>query len=155
SGGAPLSSEIEEFLRVTSCAFVLQGYGMTETCGLAILGYPDGMCMLGAVDSAFVYTDLRLEEVPDMGYDPLADPPRGEICLRGKTSFVGYYKNPELNEVMKDGWFHTGGISVEPKTFEEQADLLTATLKKRRDGMLKLYEEGIHSHYKNLIVNKR
>ncbi|GKC27012.1 long chain acyl-CoA synthetase 1-like protein [Tanacetum coccineum] len=104
SGGAPLSSEIEEFLRVTSCAFVLQGYGMTETCGLATLGYPDEMCMLGAVDSAFVYTDLRLEEVPDMGYDPLADPPRSEICLRGKTSFVGYYKNPELtNEVMKDG----------------------------------------------------
>lgn len=27
SGGAPLSSEVEEFLRVTSCAFVLQGYG--------------------------------------------------------------------------------------------------------------------------------
>lgn len=27
SGGAPLSSEVEEFLRVTSCAFVTQGYG--------------------------------------------------------------------------------------------------------------------------------
>jgi len=27
SGGAPLSSEVEEFLRVTSCAFVCQGYG--------------------------------------------------------------------------------------------------------------------------------
>ncbi|GJT00747.1 long chain acyl-CoA synthetase 1 [Tanacetum coccineum] len=84
SGGAPLSSEIEEFLRVTSCAFVLQGYGMTETCGLATLRYPDKMCMLGAVGSAFVYTDLHLEEVPDMGYDPLADPPRGEICDIGE-----------------------------------------------------------------------
>lgn len=27
SGGAPLSSEIEEFLRVTCCCFVVQGYG--------------------------------------------------------------------------------------------------------------------------------
>lgn len=27
AGGAPLSSEVEEFLRVTSCAFVCQGYG--------------------------------------------------------------------------------------------------------------------------------
>ena len=27
SGAAALSSEIEEFLRVTSCAFVVQGYG--------------------------------------------------------------------------------------------------------------------------------
>lgn len=111
SGGAPLSREVEEFLRVTSCAFVLQGYGMTETCGLATLGFPDEMSMLGAVGSAFVYTDLRLEGVPEMGYDPLADPPRGEICLRGKTTFAGYYKNPELtNEVIKDGWFHTGDI---------------------------------------------
>ncbi|PWA51366.1 AMP-binding, conserved site-containing protein [Artemisia annua] len=49
--------------------------GMTETGGLATLGYPDEMCMLGAVGSAFVYTDLRLEEVPDMDCDPLADPP--------------------------------------------------------------------------------
>lgn len=27
SGGAPLSSELEEFLRVTSCSYVVQGYG--------------------------------------------------------------------------------------------------------------------------------
>nr|GFD10502.1 long chain acyl-CoA synthetase 1-like [Tanacetum cinerariifolium] len=30
SGGAPLSIEIEEFLRVTSCAFVCQGYGKSS-----------------------------------------------------------------------------------------------------------------------------
>lgn len=270
SGGAPLSREVEEFLRVTSCAFVLQGYGMTETCGLATLGFPDEMCMLGGVGSPFVYTDLRLEEVPEMGYDPLADPPRGEICLRGKTSFAGYYKNPDLtNEVIKDGWFHTGdigemqpngvlviidrkkhliklsqgeyialeylekvygitpivediwvygdsfksslvavvvpnkenaekwahqnghkgswselcklrelqdyilselkstalrnklrgfehikGLIVEPRTFEEENDLLTATLKKRRDKLMNRYKVGIDNLYKNLTVKK-
>ncbi|KAM7521389.1 hypothetical protein LguiA_011291 [Lonicera macranthoides] len=111
SGGAPLSSEVEEFLRVTSCAFVLQGYGLTETCGLTTIGFPDEMSMLGTVGSAFVYSELRLEEVPEMGYNPLADPPRGEICVRGKTTFAGYYKNPELTrETMIDGWFHTGDI---------------------------------------------
>lgn len=111
SGSAPLSNEIEEFMRVTSCAFVVQGYGLTETCGLASLGFPDEMCMIGTVGSAFVYSELRLEEVPDMGYNPLADPPRGEICVRAKSKFAGYYKNQELtNESMKDGWFHTGDI---------------------------------------------
>ncbi|CAH1447542.1 unnamed protein product [Lactuca virosa] len=271
SGGAPLSREVEEFLRVTSCAFVLQGYGMTETCGLATLGFPDEMSMLGAVGSPFVYTDMRLEEVPEMDYDPLADPPRGEICLRGKTSFAGYYKNPELtNEVMQDGWFHTGdigemqpngvlviidrkkhliklsqgeyialeylekvygitpivediwvygdsfkssliavvvpnkeqaekwalqngfkvswselcklrqlqdyiiselkstaqrnklrgfehikGIITEERTFEEEKDLLTATLKKRRDKLMNRYKVGIDDLYKSFTVNKR
>nr|XP_043618685.1 long chain acyl-CoA synthetase 1-like [Erigeron canadensis] len=111
SGGAPLSPEVEEFLRVTSCAFVLQGYGLTETCGLAAVGVPDEISMIGTVGPPFLYTELRLEEVPEMGYDPLADPPRGEICVRGKTPFAGYYKNPELtSEVMKDGWFRTGDI---------------------------------------------
>lgn len=27
SGGAPLSTEVEEFMRVTGCAFFTQGYG--------------------------------------------------------------------------------------------------------------------------------
>ncbi|KAL6968665.1 Long-chain-fatty-acid--CoA ligase 2 (Long-chain acyl-CoA synthetase 2) (Fatty acid activator 2) [Sarracenia purpurea var. burkii] len=111
SGSAPISSEVEEFLRVTSCAFVLQGYGLTETVGLSSISYPDDMSLLGTVGSVFVYSELRLEEVPEMGYDPLGNPSRGEICVRGKSVFAGYYKNPELTrEAIKDGWFHTGDI---------------------------------------------
>ncbi|CAK7348469.1 unnamed protein product [Dovyalis caffra] len=110
-GGASLSTEVEEFLRVTCCAFVVQGYGLTESCGPATMGFPDEMCMLGTVGSPAVYNELRLEEVPEMGYNPLGNSPCGEICLRGKTLFSGYYKNPELTrECMKDGWFHTGDI---------------------------------------------
>ncbi|KAK6941115.1 AMP-dependent synthetase/ligase, partial [Dillenia turbinata] len=111
SGGAPLSSEVEEFLRVTCCAFVTQGYGLTETCGMTTLGYPDEMSMIGAVGPPSVYTELCLEEVPEMGYDPFGNPPCGEICVRGKTVFAGYHKNPELTrECMIDGWYHTGDI---------------------------------------------
>lgn len=111
SGGAPLSSEVEEFLRVTSCAFVVQGYGLTESSGLSSIGFPDEMCMIGTVGASFVYNEICLEEVPEMGYDPLGEPSRGEICLRGKVPFAGYYKDPELTkETVIDGWFHTGDI---------------------------------------------
>ncbi|KAK7259176.1 hypothetical protein RIF29_24776 [Crotalaria pallida] len=111
SGGAPLSSEVEEFLRVTCCTFVCQGYGLTETCGSTTLSFPDKMCMLGTVGPISVFNELQLEEVPEMGYNPLGDPPRGEICVRGKTIFTRYYKNPELTrEAIRDGWFHTGDI---------------------------------------------
>uniref|UniRef100_A0A0E0KY58 Long-chain-fatty-acid--CoA ligase n=1 Tax=Oryza punctata TaxID=4537 RepID=A0A0E0KY58_ORYPU len=110
SGGAPLSNEIEEFLRVTSCAYFIQGYGLTETLGPSTVCYPDDMSLVGTVGVAATYTELRLEEVPEMGYDPLGTPSRGEICVRGNF-FTGYYKNPELtNEAMADGWFHTGDI---------------------------------------------
>ncbi|KAL5983427.1 hypothetical protein ACLOJK_017512 [Asimina triloba] len=111
SGGAPLSNEVEEFMRITCCAFFTQGYGLTETCGLTTVAFPDEISMMGTVGVPSVYSEVRLEEVPEMGYSPLADPPRGEICARGKTVFSGYYKNPELTkEVIKDGWFHTGDI---------------------------------------------
>ncbi|XP_062230632.1 long chain acyl-CoA synthetase 1-like [Phragmites australis] len=111
SGGAPLSNEIEEFLRVTSCAYFIQGYGLTETLGPSTVCYPDDMALVGTVGVAATYTDIRLEEVPEMGYDPLGIPSRGEICIRGKSVFSGYYKNPELtNEAIVDGWFHTGDI---------------------------------------------
>ena len=43
------------------------------------------------------------------------------------------------------GFEHIKGVIVEPKTLEEQANLLTVTLKKQRDRMLKRYKEGIDS----------
>ncbi|XP_062180339.1 long chain acyl-CoA synthetase 1-like [Phragmites australis] len=111
SGGAPLSTEIEEFLRVTTCAYFIQGYGLTETLGPSTVCYIDDMALVGTVGVAATYTEMRLEEVPEMGYDPLGVPSRGEICIRGKCMFTGYYKNPELtNEAIIDGWFHTGDI---------------------------------------------
>ena len=69
------------------------------------------MSMVGAVGVVSVYNEMRLEEVPEMGYNPLGEPPCGEICVRGKSVFTEYHKNPKLtSEAIKDGWFHTGDI---------------------------------------------
>lgn len=66
--------------------------------------------MSGTVGPSLCNIETRLESVPELGYDALDKKrPRGEICIRGKTVFSGYYKRPELTEeVLVDGWFHTG-----------------------------------------------
>ena len=88
--------------------------GLTETSGATTLSFPDEMCMFGTVGAISVYNELRLEEVPDMGYNPLASPPRGEIRTRGKTVFTGYHKSPDLTrDAIIDGWFHTGCTYIE------------------------------------------
>ncbi|KAI4303639.1 hypothetical protein MLD38_039244 [Melastoma candidum] len=111
SGAAPLSTHVEAFLRVVTCSYVLQGYGLTETCAGTFVSLPNEISMLGTVGPPVPNVDVCLESVPEMGYDALASTPRGEVCVRGKTLFSGYYKREDLTkEVMIDGWFHTGDV---------------------------------------------
>ncbi|CAM6096502.1 unnamed protein product [Calypogeia fissa] len=111
SGAAPLAQHVEEFLRVTMCAPVLQGYGLTETCAGSFLSIPDEMAQTGTVGPPLPNVECRLESVPEMNYDAMGTPQRGEVCIRAKTVFAGYYKREDLTkETLVDGWFHTGDI---------------------------------------------
>ncbi|KAL6780395.1 LCS2 [Auxenochlorella protothecoides x Auxenochlorella symbiontica] len=112
SGGAPLSLHAEEFLRVCMGALVVQGYGLTETCAASFIAYPSEPDHMGTVGPPQPAISFRLEGVPEMKYSPSADPPRGEVCIRGASLFKGYYKDQEkTDEVLtRDGWFYTGDI---------------------------------------------
>ncbi|KAI3789374.1 hypothetical protein L2E82_02167 [Cichorium intybus] len=111
SGAAPLPKHVEEFLRVTCCTVLSQGYGLTESCGGCFTSIANVHSMIGTVGVPMTTIEARLESVPEMGYDALAPVPRGEICLRGNTLFSGYHKREDLTDsVLVDGWFHTGDI---------------------------------------------
>jgi hypothetical protein len=95
-----------------NCIYFSPSLGLTETCAGSFVSLPNNMSMLGTVGPPVPYVEVRLESVPEMGYDALSsETPRGEICIRGDTLFSGYYKREDLTkEVLVDGWFHTGTI---------------------------------------------
>lgn len=87
--------------------------GLTETCAGTFVSLPHEISMIGTVGPPVPNVDVCLESVPEMGYDALSSTPRGEICVRGKTLFSGYYKREDLTkEVLVDGWFHTGSTHL-------------------------------------------
>jgi long-chain acyl-CoA synthetase len=113
SGAAPLQAEVQDFLKVTMCAPVLQGYGMTETCGITHVQDKSDFAS-GAVGGILPCSEFKLVDVPEMNYFATDEPPRGEICVRGANVFQGYFKMPDKTEecLEKDGWLHTGDIGV-------------------------------------------
>jgi long-chain acyl-CoA synthetase len=110
SGAAPLSSRVKTFLRAVFCCPVLEGYGLTETAGAGATSLIIDRVSVGHVGPPVPCIEARLVDVPEMQY--LSRNNQGEICFRGPSIFVGYYKNPEETSkvLMPDGWFHTGDI---------------------------------------------
>ncbi|KAL4483718.1 hypothetical protein ABPG73_002460 [Tetrahymena malaccensis] len=119
SGSAPISQEVIDFFKVMLSCNVTQGYGLTESCGMAT-SQLSGVQIENQVGGVVVSNELKLVDVPEMGYystDKNQDgdtAPRGEICLRGHNIFAGYFKDDQKTEETFDqeNWLHTGDIGV-------------------------------------------
>jgi long-chain acyl-CoA synthetase len=95
-GGAPLSQELGEFFEIAGIR-ILEGYGLTETCAPVTLNDPDRP-RFGTVGKPLHDVSIRIAD-------------DGEILLRSRKIFRGYYKDPEETaRVLQNGWFHTGDI---------------------------------------------
>ncbi|CAA7262325.1 unnamed protein product [Cyclocybe aegerita] len=112
SGGAAISRETQEFL-TTALVTVLQGYGLTESCGMCAI-LPPELMRYGTVGVPVPSIEVKLRDVEDAGYLSTNNPPQGEVCIRGPSVVTGYYKRPDLNAdesiFTKDGWFRTGDV---------------------------------------------
>ena len=104
-GGAPLNSEVEEFLHKIKFPFTV-GYGMTECCPL--ISYTPWRQFI-PTSCGHVIPNMEAKIVSD---DPANIP--GEICVRGQNRMKGYYKNPDVTAatIDEDGWLHTGDMGT-------------------------------------------
>ncbi|EMD38497.1 hypothetical protein CERSUDRAFT_153411 [Gelatoporia subvermispora B] len=112
-GSAPISAAAMDFLRVALGSVILEGYGMTENCGTCVRVWPDDPSSSGTVGPPVANTELKLVDVPQMGYTSENKPnPRGEICIRGDHKFSGYYKDEKNTKSTLDeeGWLHSGDV---------------------------------------------
>ncbi|KAI9183293.1 long-chain fatty acid-CoA ligase [Blastocladiella emersonii ATCC 22665] len=112
SGGAPIAEETQLFLS-TVLAPIVQGYGATEGCGMAALYSPEIAFATKNVGVPVACGELKLVDVPEAGYFARANPPRGEVWVRGNAVMRGYYNQPELTRetLTEDGWLMTGDIA--------------------------------------------
>ena len=88
TGGAITNKDTIDFLKRCFKVNVFDGYGTTETAGIA-------------VDDAVVPDcTMRLEDVPELGYLTTDKPfPRGEIVVKTPHTIPGYYKDAKATYV--------------------------------------------------------
>jgi long-chain acyl-CoA synthetase len=100
TGGAACQVRL---LRIFNAARIpiYEGYGPTENSPvISVNCRKKGGTKFGTVGLPIDGQELKLE-------------PDGEICVKGPSVMMGYYKNPVLTaEAVIDGWLHTGDIGI-------------------------------------------
>ena len=98
SGSAALQPRLARVFTAAGLT-VVEGYGLTETSPvISVNDMRDGKFRIGSVGKVVEHVQVKIAE-------------DGEILCKGPNVMMGYYKNQELtNEVIKNGYFHTGDI---------------------------------------------
>lgn len=123
---------------------VVMGYGLTETSPL-LAGTPDfsdRYIKAGTVGQVVPSGQVQIIEKDSDGM--------GEIIFKGPNVMLGYYNMPEqTDEVLKDGWFHTGDIG-----FADEKGFLYLSGRKKNVIVTKtgknIYPEEIEDYLKDL-----
>jgi long-chain acyl-CoA synthetase len=110
SGGASLPLEVLRTFDEDFGATILEGYGLSETCGQGAFNRRDRPRKPGSIGLPIDGAEIRL--VDGAGKDvPTGE--RGELVLRAPFVMSGYWRRPEATaEAMRDGWFHTGDVAT-------------------------------------------
>ncbi len=110
SGGAPLSLESHRHFVDKARCRLLEGWGMTETCGVGTLSTGAGEHVTGSAGVPVAGVDLLFLDTQTGRELPLGE--RGELCIRGPNVMAGYWQRPEATaqSFHGDGYLRTGDV---------------------------------------------
>ena len=96
TGVAPMDSELSHFFNGIGMP-VLEGYGMTETCGPVCVSLPEDN-RIGTIGMPMCGITAGIAE-------------DGELVVKGPLVCKGYHNNPGVTaQQITDGWLHTGDL---------------------------------------------
>lgn len=99
SGGAALQERLARSFNAAGIP-VMEGYGMTETSPVISVNHElQNGVRFGTVGPILANVEVKIAE-------------DGEICMKGASQMMGYYKDEEKTKEVIDaeGWLHTGDI---------------------------------------------
>ncbi len=98
SGSAALQPRLARVFNAAEMG-IMEGYGLTETSPVcSVNDMREGGFRIGTVGKLLPGVEVKIAQ-------------DGEILVKGPNVMMGYYKDPEkTNEVLKNGYFHTGDI---------------------------------------------
>lgn len=109
SGGAAQQTGVAQKWEAMTGVEIVQGYGMTECCGVLSLNPLDDN-RLGTVGIPVPGMDVKI--VADDGTEQSVGEP-GEVIFKGPTIMKGYLNRPEATaEAVVNGWLHSGDIGI-------------------------------------------
>ena len=116
SGGAPLAGPLKEKFEAATDARLVEGYGLTETAGVASTNPYEGEDRVGTIGQPIPATRIRLLDKEDPTRDAPAGQP-GELAIQGPQVMRGYWRRPEAAAAAfaerADGqWLRTGDVAV-------------------------------------------
>ena len=111
--GSPCPAEMMKKLIASGIEEMTICYGMTETSPVSTQTRTDDTFERKVGTVGAVGPHLEIKVVDPLSGETLPHGQAGEFCTKGYSVMLGYWNQPDkTNEVLEDGWMHTGDLAV-------------------------------------------